>query len=70
LTSVTISKGKLFVTLANSKRLEIYNLLDLREEGSNPKTVNPLFIINSDVMKFFGIDYWAPLKTKVSQFHD
>jgi hypothetical protein len=21
-------------------------------------------------MRFFGVDYWAPVDTKVSQFHD
>lgn len=70
LSGVTINKGKLFCTLEVSKKIEIYNLNDLLDEGSGPIKPYPIFNMTSNVMRFFGIEYWAPVDTKVSPFHD
>jgi hypothetical protein len=70
LSAVTINKGKIFLTLEISKKIEIYNIYDLRDEGASPVRAYPVFNLTSEVMRFFGVDYWAPVETKVSPFHD
>ncbi len=48
LTGVTISKGKLFCTLENSKKIDVFNLADLKQEGMGPKIdPKPLFTLTS-----------------------
>jgi hypothetical protein len=29
-----------------------------------------MMVLNSTVMRFFGVEYFAPVNTKVSQYHD
>ena len=70
LSSVTINKGKLFCTLEISKKIEVYNLYDLKDEGSGPVRAYPILNLTSEVMRFFGIDYWAPVEITVSPFHN
>ena len=61
LSGVTINKGKLFCVLEISKKIEVYNLYDLKDQGSTPVRAYPILNITSDIMRFFGIDYWAPV---------
>lgn len=68
-TGVAISKGKLFVVLEYGKRVEIFNLDDLNEPTDVPRKATPMMIINSNIMRFFGVEYFAPVSVKVSRFH-
>ena len=70
LSGVTINKGKLFCVLEISKKIEVYNLFDLRDESSIPVRAYPILNITSEVMRFFGVDYWAPVEITVSPFHN
>jgi hypothetical protein len=68
-TGVAISKGKLFTVLEYGKRVEIFNLDDLNEPTDVPRPAKPMMIINSNIMRFFGVEYFAPVSIKVSRFH-
>ncbi len=61
LSGVTINKGKLFCVLEISKKIEVYSLNDLRDQGAGPVRAYPILNITSEIMRFFGIDYWAPV---------
>lgn len=61
-------KGQLIVTFEFGKRLEVYRVEDIRHDQEKPAV--PLITINSRIMAFFGVNYFAPVKTKVSIYHD
>ena len=33
------------------------------------RAVAPRFVLNSNVMRFFGVSYFAPVDIKISRFH-
>ena len=68
-TGIDIANGKLFVVLEYSKRMDIFKLEDLHESSDIPVNAKPRMTINSDYMRFFGVDYFAPVNLKVSRFH-
>ncbi len=45
-------------------------MFDLRDESSIPVRAYPILNITSEVMRFFGVDYWAPVEITVSPFHN
>jgi hypothetical protein len=68
-TGVAISKGKLFAVLEYLKRVDVF-LLDDLIQYNNATAVKPRMTINSHVMHFFGVEYFAPVDIKVSRFHN
>jgi hypothetical protein len=68
-TGVAIANGKLFTVLEYGKRVEVFNLEDLQETSDVPRLVNPRMVINSNILRFFGVDYFAPVNLKISRFH-
>jgi hypothetical protein len=68
-TGVAISKGKLFAVLEYLKRVDVF-LLDDLITYDNTTIVKPRMTINSNIMRFFGVEYFAPVSIKVSRFHN
>jgi hypothetical protein len=54
-TGVAISKGKLFTVLEYGKRVEVFLLDDLSEPTDIPRPAVPKMVINSLIMRFFGV---------------
>ena len=64
---MSINNGQLFVVFDIGKRVDIFDLYDIHSHlFQNPK---PLFQIDKNVMKFFGVDYFAPTDITVSPYH-
>lgn len=62
---MSINNGQLFVVFDIGKRVDIYDLYQI----SFLKPPTPLFKLDKDVMKFFGVDYFAPTDITVSPYH-
>lgn len=69
-TGVALSKSKLFVVLEYGKRVDIFSMDDLVEDTDQPRNAVPRMVINSNIMRFFGVEYFAPVSVKVSKFHN
>lgn len=70
LSAVAISRGMLFTVLEYGKRVEIFSLSSLEDNGAVPPNPNPIMVLNSIIMGFFGVTYFAPVGIKVSALHD
>jgi hypothetical protein len=46
----------------------VYKVEDIKQEQEKPAV--PLMVIDSRVMSFFGVEYFSPIKTKISIYHD
>ena len=69
LTGVEVTaKNQVIVIFEYGKRLEVYRVEDIRNDQEKPAV--PLFTIDSRVMAFFGVQYFAPVKAKISIYHD
>lgn len=66
---MAIAQRKLFVVLEFGKRVEIFELDDIQEPSDVPRLALPRMVLNSNVMRFFGVSYFAPVNIKVSRFH-
>lgn len=69
-TGVALSKSKLFVVLEYGKRVDIFSLDDIVEQTDQPRNAVPRMVLNSNNMRFFGVEYFAPVNVKVSKFHN
>lgn len=69
ITGVALAEGKVFVVLEFGKRVDIFILDDLQEQTDVPRNAQPRMTLDSNVMKFFGVTYFAPVSVKVSRFH-
>ena len=68
MTGVEITnKKQLIVVFEYGKRIEVYHLDDLHYAFSSAR---PIFTIDSRIMQFFGVQYFAPIDLKVSIHHD
>jgi hypothetical protein len=68
-TGSAISAGKLFVVREYAKAVDIFHLEDLQEQTDEPVNAKPRITIDSNIMRFFGVAYFAPVSLKVSRFH-
>lgn len=68
-TGVALAEGKLFAVLEFGKRVDIFMLDDIQESTDVPRNPQPRMTIDSRVMRFFGVSYFAPVNVKVSRFH-
>lgn len=67
MTGVSITmNGLVIFTFEYAKKLEVYRLTDLHSSMSSPK---PIMTIDHNVLRFFGVEYFAPIETKVSIYH-
>lgn len=69
MTGVAIAQRKLFVVLEYGKRVDIFDLDDIQEPTNVPRAARPRMVLNSNVMRFFGVTYFAPVDIKISRFH-
>jgi len=68
-TGVAIAQRKLFVVLEYGKRVDMFDIDDVQETTDVPRVVRPRFSLNSNIMRFFGVTYFAPVDLKISRFH-
>lgn len=68
-TGVAIAQRKLFVVLEYGKRVDIFDLDDIQEPTDVPRVARPRMVLNSNVLRFFGVTYFAPVDIKISRFH-
>jgi hypothetical protein len=69
ITSVSINSGLLMVTFKIGKRVDVYRLEDVQASDGEYKDVRPIFRINSQVMRFLGVQYFAPVDAETSPYH-
>ena len=70
LNDVQINENKMVLaTFEFGKRIDIYTLDDLKQKFDEELDAVPIFSINSRVMAFFGISYFAPVSIKLSPYH-
>ena len=69
-TGVALSKSKLFVVLEYGKRVDVFLMDDIVDQTDQPRNPVPRMVINSNIMRFFGVEYFAPVSVKVSKFHN
>lgn len=67
--SVSINSGLLMVSFKIGKRVDIYKLEDVQSTDGEFKDVRPIFRINSQVMRFLGVQYFAPVDAETSPYH-
>lgn len=60
----------LFCVLEYGKRVDIFTLESLAEERDIVPNVKPIMVLDSTVMRFFGIAYFAPVGITVSRYHN
>jgi hypothetical protein len=58
-------KGLLIIVFELGKRIDVYRVEDI-----NKPRPTPIFVIDHRVMSFFGVNYFAPVLSKVSIHHD
>ena len=64
---MSISRNLLFVTFEVGKRVDVFRLEDIAAEvGVTPKPINS---ITSNVMRYFGVRYFAPMECLTSVYH-
>ena len=61
-------KNQALVTFEYGKRVQVYRIEDLHK--AQEKAAEPIMTIDSRIMQFFGIQYFSPIATKVSIYHD
>jgi len=57
------------VVLEYGKRVDMFKLEDLRGASDQPRNPTPRMSLTSQLMRFFGVKYFAPVSLKVSRFH-
>lgn len=65
ISSMSISRNMLFITTEIGKRVDVYRLEDL-----GAITPTPIFRINSTVMRYHEVPYFAPMESITSIYHD
>ena len=68
-TGVAIERGKLFVVLEYGKRVDVFALEDIYNPTERSPQAEPRLSINSRVMAFYNVKYFAPVGIKVSRYH-
>lgn len=68
-TSVSINNGLLMATFALGKRVDIFRLEDIQTDDGGLSFAKPIFRLTSQVMRFFGIQYFAPVDAETSPYH-
>lgn len=68
-TGLAVAGQNLYVVLEYGKRIEVFHLGDLYLPEDKVNDVRPKLIINSQVSRFFGVPYFAPVNLKVCRFH-